>query len=148
MAINLKRRDLRQFIRYMLVGVMNTLVTLIVIFLCKSILDVNIWISNALGYVAGVINSFVWNKLWVFNSTKGGVHGEALRFVIGFAVCYALQFGVTWCLNALIGDLEWNLLDFFTISGYGVATLLGMVIYTLANFVYNRAVTFRSASQD
>ena len=30
------------------------------------------------------------------------------------------------------------------ISGYGIATVLGNVVYTLANFVYNRTVTFRN----
>jgi putative flippase GtrA len=29
------------------------------------------------------------------------------------------------------------------ISGYGLATLIGMVFYTVANFLYNRFVTFR-----
>jgi peptidoglycan/LPS O-acetylase OafA/YrhL len=32
---------------------------------------------------------------------------------------------------------------FMVISGYGVATLVGMIAYTIANFVYNRFVTFR-----
>lgn len=29
------------------------------------------------------------------------------------------------------------------ISGYGIATLIGMGVYTVANFVYNRLITFR-----
>ena len=141
--VNIHGRDLRQFLRYLVVGVMNTLVTLIVIFLCKSVFDINIWVSNALGYVAGVINSFIWNKLWVFNSRSGAVKGEMFRFAIGFAVCYSLQFAVTWVLNQMLGGLEWDLLGVFTMSGYGLATLVGMVCYTLANFIFNRLVTFR-----
>lgn len=143
MALNLKKRDLRQFMRYIVVGVLNTLVTLAVIFLCKSLLDVNIWVSNALGYVAGVLNSFVWNKLWVFQSGSKAYRSEALRFMIGFLMCYALQFVVTWLLNSMLGGLEIDLW-FTVISGYGVATLIGMVVYTLGNFVYNRAVTFKN----
>lgn len=137
----------RQFTRYALVGVVNTLVTLIVIFLCKGVFHLNPWVSNAFGYVAGFINSFILNKTWVFKSNSK-VIGEALRFCIGFLVCYGLQLLVTWQLTTQtsIGSLSWQLPG-YTVSGYAVATLLGMVVYTLANFVFNRAVTFKSGCE-
>lgn len=143
MSINVQSDDIKQFIRYIIVGVMNTLVTLAVIYVCKSLLEVNMWISNALGYIAGVINSFMWNKMWVFQSSSTNYRGEALRFAIGFMLCYGLQFLATWLLNSVMGSVEWDILGVTVISGYGVATLLGMVIYTVANFVYNRVVTFK-----
>ncbi len=130
-----------QFVKYCIVGVLNTLVTLGVIYLCKSLLGWNLYVSNALGYVCGVINSFVCNKQWVFCS-HGGYRREALRFVGGFAVCYLLQLAVVWLLTRSIGDFEYLILG-IVLSGYGIATLLGNVVYTLANFAYNRLVTFR-----
>ena len=126
-----------QFVKYCIVGVLNTLVTLGVIYLCKSLLGWNLYVSNALGY----INSFVCNKQWVFCS-QGGYRREALRFVGGFAVCYLLQLAVVWLLTRSIGDFEYLILG-IVLSGYGIATLLGNVVYTLANFAYNRLVTFR-----
>ena len=131
-----------QFVRYCLVGVLNTLVTLGVIYLCKSFLGWNLYVSNALGYICGVINSFLCNKSWVFKS-KGGYRKEAIRFFIGCGLCYALQFFVVWMLtNSWIGSLDFMVYG-VVISGYGIATLLGNVMYTLANFVYNRTVTFK-----
>ena len=131
-----------QFVRYCLVGVLNTLVTLGVIYLCKSFLGWNLYVSNALGYICGVINSFLCNKSWVFKS-KGGYRKEAIRFFIGFGLFYALQFFVVWMLtNSWIGSLDFMVYG-VVISGYGIATLLGNVMYTLANFVYNRTVTFK-----
>lgn len=131
-----------QFIKYCMVGVINTLVTLIVIFVCKSLLGVNPYVSNVLGYIAGVINSFFFNKAWVFKS-HGSYWREALRFALGFCICYGLQFGCVWLLNeSSFGKLEFDVVG-FVISGYGIATLLGNVVYTLANFIYNRLVTFR-----
>lgn len=138
----MQRSDLIQFIRYVIVGIMNTLTTLIVILLCKSVLGVNPWISNALGYVVGVINSFLWNKLWVFNS-HAGIKGEALRFMIGFGICYAIQFAVTWCVTRSFGGWEYTLPWGFVLSGYGIATLIGMVAYTISNYLYNRIFTFK-----
>lgn len=136
------RKTLLQLLRYGVVGVLNTLLTLFVIYILKSFFDVNPWISNACGYVAGFINSFIWNKLWVFRSTRHYLR-ESIMFGIGFLICYGLQFVVTWFLtnHTPLGSWEFTLIG-LVFSGYGVATLLGMVIYTLANFIYNRLVTF------
>ncbi len=137
-----KAEKLVQFIKYCMVGVLNTLVTFGVIYLCKSFLGMNLYVSNALGYICGVTNSFLCNKSWVFHS-KGGYGREALKFLVGFAICYALQFAVVWMLT----ESDFGKYDFMlagiVISGYGIATVLGNVVYTLANFVYNRTVTFK-----
>ena len=53
----LRNSALIQFVKYACVGVLNTLVTLCVIFICKALLGVNPLVSNAIGYVAGVVNS-------------------------------------------------------------------------------------------
>lgn len=139
----LKNKTLCQLIRYGAVGVMNTLLTLIVIYVMKSFLDANLWVSNAVGYVAGFVNSFVWNKLWVFRSQKHFLR-ECVMFGVGFLLCYGLQFLATWLLTykTPLRTMEWEMVG-LTFSGYAIATLLGMVIYTLANFVYNRCVTFK-----
>ena len=62
-----------------------------------------------------------------------------------------LQFAVVWfCTECTpLGDMLWHI-SFsekwhFTLSGYGVATLTGMAVYTVMNFIYNRMVTFRQA---
>jgi putative flippase GtrA len=127
----------------MLVGCLNTGITLGVIFLCKSLLGVNPYVSNALGYVAGLINSFIWNKNWVFKSQKG-YSREAIKFAVGFGACFALQFVIVYTLSyhSALGTMLWHIGP-IAISGYGLATLIGMVFYTVANFLYNRFVTFR-----
>ena len=131
-----------QFVKYCLVGVLNTLVTLGVIYLCKSLLGWNLYVSNALGYICGVINSFLCNKQWVFRS-NGSYSREAVKFLIGFGLCYALQLWVVWMLTeSQFGSFNFRILG-IVLSGYGIATLLGNVVYTLANFVYNRTVTFK-----
>lgn len=141
----IKRPDLIQFVRYAMVGAMNTILTLVVIYACKDFFEINQWVSNAIGYIAGFINSFLWNKLWVFHSSAGYLR-EAIKFIGGFLICYALQFAATWLLtdHSFLTGSEWDLFG-FVISGYGVATLMGMVVYTLANFFYNKAITFSGA---
>lgn len=133
-----------QFVRYLVTGVVNVLVTLAVIFVCKSLIGMNPWISNAAGYVAGVINSYIWNRKFVFRSHSSW-RGEALRFVIGFGVCYAVQFAVTWSLMTFtsLGEMLWHT-RWMTFSGYTVATLSGMACYIVCNYCYNRIFAFRA----
>ena len=138
-----KKATALQFIKYALVGVLNTLVTLSIIFLCKSVIGINPLVSNAIGYVAGVINSFLWNKTWVFRSHDSYLR-EALIFFVGFMLCYGIQFLTVWVLSykSPLNDFEWDILG-FVLSGYGLATLVGNLVYTIANYIYNRLVTFR-----
>lgn len=138
-----------QFARYLVVGGMNTAVTLLCIFILKSLLGVNPYLANAAGYIAGLVNSFLWNRAWVFRSS-GHRFNEAVRFIIGFAACYLLQLFSVWFLTSCtpLGPLLWHipvpfLSSPFALSGYGIATIVGMGIYTVANYIFNRTVTFR-----
>lgn len=133
--------EIRKFLKYCTVGAMNTCVTLGVIFVCKSWLGIDPYVSNALGYVCGLVNSFLWNKQWVFRSSNG-YGAEAMLFMLGFAVCYVVQLSAVWLISSGdFGARTWSIAE-FTISGYGVATLVGNVLYTVCNFLYNRLVTF------
>lgn len=130
-----------QFIKFCLVGVLNTVVCMGAIYICNSFLRMGPYISNFLGYVAGMVNSFLCNKQWVFQS-DGGYIREGIKFIIGWGLCYGIQFLVMWTVNTSLGPVEYHYRD-ITISGYGVATLVGMCSYTFCNYIYNRLVTFR-----
>ena len=144
MKVNHRNRYV-QFVKYCLVGVLNTLVTFGVIYICKSFLLMNPYVSNALGYICGVANSFVCNRTWVFRS-HGRYSREAVRFLVGFGLCYVLQFAVVWTLTpSSFGDCLF-VFGRVTVSGYGIATRLGNVVYTLSNFVYNKLVAFRGSN--
>lgn len=142
MSIN-DRTPLVQFVKFLMVGVMNTALTLIVIYLCKSVLGINEYLSNLTGYVAGVVNSFLWNKNWVFKARSNAMR-QAVTFLVGFGVCYLVQLAVVFLVTDCTpyGDMTWTI-EGYTISGYGIATILGMGVYTVANFIYNRVVTFK-----
>lgn len=133
-----------QLIKYGLVGVSNSLITLVVIYLCNDVAKLDLLLADTIGYVAGLINSFIWNKNWVFKSHHKRVHQEIMLFVIGFLVCFGLQFVTVMWLNHPLQALDINVagIDGVTFGEYA-AVCIGMVVYTLANYVYNRFVTFR-----
>lgn len=139
----INRKTTLQIIKYGFVGAFNTLLTLATIYICKSFIGISPMISNVIGYIVGLINSFIWNKNWVFRSDNGYAR-EAIKFVIGFGLCFALQFLIVYILSYLtpLGSMLWHIGP-IAVSGYGVATIIGMVFYTIANFIYNRLITFK-----
>lgn len=110
------------------VGVMNTLITLVSIFVLMR-LGVHYLFSNGIGYSFGFVNSFIMNKYWTFQK-KGATGKQAILFVIGFLVCYAVQLGIVYGLVRWVGISEY------------VAQLIGNVVYTASNFVFHRHITF------
>jgi len=134
-----------QLLKYGVIGVFNTLITLVTFYLLNTRLGLSYGISNVTGYVLGVINSYVWNRNWVFK-TNNKVTREAALFVGGFLLCLCLQLCVSWLLLEGAGwkNLPDDVIPFFTMkkAGQNIVMVIAMVCYTLANYAYNRFVTF------
>lgn len=118
-----------QMIRYGLVGVLNTLITAAVIYLCQEIMGLSPVVSNVLGYAAGVINSFIFNSRWTFKAALSW--WKFVGFVLAFGVCYLLQLLV----------LVW-LGESTDIPPYP-RQLIAMAVYTVVNFLVNKLAVFR-----
>jgi putative flippase GtrA len=129
-----KRSEFLKLVKYALVGVINTALTFLT-FVLLRFWEVDIDLSNFFSYVVGVLNSFLWNKLWVFRSVSEKSFLEFVSFLLGAGFCWGLQ----WISFRLL--LEWGLVENF-------AQLFGMVVYTVLGFIYNRWVTFRSMKKN
>lgn len=87
--------DLRKFIKFGLIGVLNTLVDFGVFYvmdrwvigqgptlvLLGTTVSAGLYISNAVAYVAANVHSFIWNKLWTFQKRDRVTRGEAARYL-------------------------------------------------------------------
>lgn len=139
---NEAKKTFVQLLKYGVIGVSNTLITLVVFYVINTLMGLDYAVANTLGYILGLINSFVWNRTWVFR-IGGNVWREAGLFALGFIICFALQMGVSqWLLSTSLHDLTISWLPMKN-TGENVIMCLSMVVYTLANYVYNRFVTFK-----
>ena len=139
---NEAKKTFVQLLKYGVIGVSNTLITLVVFYVINTLMGLDYAVANTLGYILGLINRFVWNRTWVFR-TGGNVWREAGLFALGFIICFALQMGVSqWLLSTSLHDLTISWLPMKN-TGENVIMCLSMVVYTLANYVYNRFVTFK-----
>ncbi len=135
-----------QLLKYGVIGVMNTVITLVAFYLLNTKLGVPYGPSNIVGYVLGVVNSFLWNRGWVFK-TGGDVKREALLFGCGFVLCWMLQGIISWVLLEGVGmkSLPNDIIPFFPMekAGQNIVMVISMVAYTIGNYAYNRFVTFK-----
>lgn len=120
--------EIAQLGKYGVVGVINTLLTL-VIFIGLRALGVGLDISNLLSFAAGIACSFLLNKLWTFRAKDRRWMHEGLWFATGAAVCWLVQWGAFRLMVMLVPEI--------------VAQIGGMVVYTLLNFNFNKWITFR-----
>lgn len=60
----------KQVILYLVFGVLTTLVNLIVFWLCRNLLSVELLVSNVIAWILAVTFAFVTNKLLVFESKE------------------------------------------------------------------------------
>ena len=152
----MSRKFIVQLFKYGIVGVLNTLVCAIVIWLMMNLFAevegnneislVGKIVSNITGYVAGFINSFVWNRRWTFHS-QGKWEIDFLKFVGAFVICYIPQFLLFMTLDryANIPALQLHAgMHEYTISSAYMCQLIGMVFFTLLNFLVNKHYTFKS----
>ncbi len=142
MSENEAKRTFIQLVKYGIIGMSNTLITLIVFYIINTWMGMDYAIANTIGYILGLINSFVWNRTWVFRS-GGNLWREAGLFLLGFLICYGLQMGASqWLLSTSLHDIELSWLPMKN-TGENIIMCLSMVVYTLANYAYNRFVTFK-----
>ena len=73
------------FLKYNLIGILNTLISLLVVWILYQLFSLNLILSNFLGFVAGAINSYLCNRIWNFKS-QNKKRSEVIRFIIKNAV--------------------------------------------------------------
>ncbi|WLR41538.1 GtrA family protein [Bacillus carboniphilus] len=120
---------MKRFIKFGTVGIFNTLITI-----CSFILFLNIGIhyivANGLSYGLGVLNSYYWNRNWVFGSNS-----KHLSLISKFIVVNL----VTLCFNTGILFIFVNHFHLHPILSNIVAVGMGLVI----NFLLNYKWTFK-----
>ena len=119
--------------RFLLVGVGNTLLSAVLMFLLEGL---GYWPSTAIAYVAGAVLSFFLNRSFTFHSRET-TWRAAVKFALNVAVCWLLAYGlakplVLWALSGREVWIQEN-----------VAMLVGMCLYTALNYLGQRFFAFR-----
>lgn len=128
--MRITRTEFVRLIKFSIVGLSNTLLSIITIYVLMK-LGVDFRVANLIGYIIGLTNSFIWNKLWVFKSKGNKVIKEILLFFMVFVICYLSQY-----IILTFTALKMN------VNKY-ISQIIAMIFYTLLNYYLNKLLTFR-----
>lgn len=124
------------FLKFLLVGICNTLVGCALMFVLYNLAGWSYWLSSASNYVAGGVMSFFLNKYFTFRNKERSWR-QVWMFALTVAVCWLLAYGAA-------KPLVLTLLSGFPIRlQENVAMLAGMCLYTALNYVGQRFFAFR-----
>ena len=126
--------------RFVIVGIINTLVGMAIMFGLYNLAGCSYWLSSAANYFLVSILSFFMNKYVTFGY-RGDMAGSALRFAINIAACYLLAYGIAKPLALAIipGSLRFQ---------ENIAMLVGMCLFTGFNYLGQRLFTFRGNNNE
>lgn len=126
----------RTAIKFIIVGVINTLFGTAIMFGLYNLAGCSYWVSSAANYFFGSILSFILNKRFTFQN-NASVLKTAPKFVLNIVICYLLAYGIAKPLTL------WIFSGFSQQLAENVAMLLGMVLFTGLNYVGQRFFAFK-----
>ena len=136
----------KHFIKYNIIGVMNTLITLATFWILHEILDWDYKLSNFLGFIAGGLNSYIMNRIWNFKSTNKK-RTEAIRFIIVFLCSYGINLLVLEGTTRILTTASWcaNFTDFIStfMKPTTFANFIANVVYVLVSYTLYKKWVFR-----
>ncbi|MFA6492789.1 MAG: GtrA family protein [Patescibacteria group bacterium] len=127
----LRRRFVRQFVKFGLVGVSSTIIDWGIFYFLNLTFGIYYLTAKVLSFSVAVINSFVWNRRWTFRSTDPNRNREFTKFLI----------------IALVGLFINALIMYLAVSIFHTRKIVGLIfstgIVTFWNFLANKFYTFK-----
>lgn len=122
--------------RFIIVGVINTIVGTSIMFGLYNLAGCSYWVSSATNYILTSILSFFLNKYFTFQNKERSLK-QVLKFALNIAVCYLFAYGIAkplvlFALSTTNEHFQNN-----------VAMLVGMCFFTGFNFLGQRFFAFK-----
>ena len=112
------------FGRFLLVGIINTIVGLAITLFLYHLMRVGYWGATAIGNGCGVFVSYQLNRRFTFRQATGGY-----RYWLRFLLVVLLSYLIAYRLSLVIVH------HLFPTLSETIAILIGMILYTGLNFI-------------
>ena len=130
----------KQFICFCVVGALNTLVSYLTFLLLNWLVGSDnanvIWLLNSVSDVAGGINSYLWNRFWVFKHSNTNTRESLPKFFI------------TFCTYLLISALLFKGGQLILPISENIIKIIILPITTIINYFMNKLWAFKKSSRN
>jgi len=122
----------RQFIKFAFVGCSNSLVCLLVYYICIGLFGEEFYLwGQTIGYAAAVVNSFFWNSRYVFSDSKVNKLSAFIKMCLCNVVVYIMQMLLLYGFVDMLGISE------------KIAPVMVIILTLPVNFILNKVFAFR-----
>lgn len=136
-----------QFLKFAVVGVLNTLVDFAV-FQALNLLLGWVYAAQVAGFTCGVINSYLWNSNWTFRKERTKSFREMSLFLLVNILSLGVSLGVMWLCREVFGVTNawaesWipEAIAGF-VKGDTIAKLIATCFSIVVNYVGNKLLVF------
>ncbi len=123
--------ELWKMVKFGITGVANTLVDTLVYTLLAAWLGVSVYLAQVCGYMAGMLNSYLVNRSWTFQTSSRFFSMQMVKFIVANLLTLAVSIGMLKLLIDLAG------------LGAIIAKLPTICVTILLNFLLSRFWVFR-----
>ena len=121
---------IKQFLKFGIFGVSNTLISLGVYYLLYF-MGVNYLIANTMGFIISVLNSYYWNNRYVFKKTQKGHLKPLIKTFMSYGLTFILSTGLLFLMVNYLGISK------------VVAPIIAIIITIPINFFMNKLWAFK-----
>lgn len=127
----------KTFLKFIMVGIVNTLFGTVIMFTAYNFFQLGYWVSSALNYIFGSILSYCLNKCFTFQN-KEKVIKNIWKFFANIFVCYFVAYGLAKpFIKFLFSSTEVIIQD-------NISMFAGMCIFVVLNYCGQRFFVFHS----
>jgi len=130
-----------KFLKFILVGIINTIVGSAIMFLLYNLAHFSYWLSSACNYCFGSVLSFFLNKYFTFNVRHWSAF-MVIAFVMTIVFSYLIAYGISKpAMNYLLRDSPQKIRE-------NAALFVGMCLFTGLNYLGQRLVVFKRSKYE
>jgi len=131
----------RKLLKFILVGIINTIVGSAIMFLLYNAAHLSYWLSSGCNYFFTSILSFFLNKYFTFGVRHWSVF-MIIAFVLTIAISYLIAYGISKpAMNYFLRDSPQKIRE-------NLALLTGMCLFTGINYCGQRLVVFKIKGEE
>lgn len=128
---NVKAQAFLQFVKFGIVGLSNTLISLMVYYIFLYIGPGLYMAGNVAGWVVSVANAYFWNNRYVFKDAGGGAARKLLKTYVSYGASFLLATGLLAVQVEILGVSR------------GIAPAINLLVTVPLNFVVSKFWTFK-----
>jgi len=127
----------RKFLKFILVGIINTIVGSAIMFALYNAAHVSYWLSSACNYCLTSVLSFFLNKYFTFGVKQWSAF-MVFTFIMTIAIAYLTAYGIAQpAMNYFLQNSPQKIRE-------NAALFTGMCLFTGLNYLGQRLVVFRA----